>query len=228
MQKCANEHNLPKGRKCKSAKERTRAQKRAFTLKLHTTRSETTRFGNSQAKASELTVRAWSPLKELQSVLLNPASSSRSRPSHHNTSSLLELLGSSFRQEEKSQQFTYGVVSEGVVAEILRKFCGNLQEIRFIASGKGAEILRKVCGNFVEIAKIFCNDPFPNDPISELLKITKTNFGLQAASGGVGIFHVKEWGWHVPGNPGKAHTLLGRMCREICRDILESQGTQKV
>ena len=30
------------------------------------------------------------------------------------------------------------------------------------ASGKGAEISRK-------FAEFFCNDPFPNDPISELL-----------------------------------------------------------
>ena len=35
------------------------------------------------------------------------------------------------------------------------KFCGNLQKIHFIASGKGAEILRKVCGNFAEIAENF-------------------------------------------------------------------------
>ena len=62
------------------------------------------------------------------------------------------------------QQFTYGVVSEGVVAESLRKFCGNLQEIRFIASGKGAEILRKVCGNFVEIAENFLQWPLPERP----------------------------------------------------------------
>ena len=57
------------------------------------------------------------------------------------------------------QQFTYGVVSErgrcGKFAEILRKFCGNLQKIRFIASGKGVEILRKVWGNSAEIAENF-------------------------------------------------------------------------
>ena len=53
----------------------------------------------------------------------------------------------------------------------LWKVCGNSAEssrtIRFIAPGKGAEILRKVCGN---LRKIFCNDPFPNDPISVVLK----------------------------------------------------------
>ena len=57
------------------------------------------------------------------------------------------------------QQFTYGVVSEGVFAESLRKFCGkfagNLQRNAFIAPGKGAEILRKVCGNFAELCGKF-------------------------------------------------------------------------
>ena len=64
------------------------------------------------------------------------------------------------------QQFTDGVVSEGVFAEVLRKVRGDLQKIHFIASGKGAEILLKVCRN---LWKFFCNDPFLNDTISELL-----------------------------------------------------------
>ena len=63
-----------------------------------------------------------------------------------------------------------GVVSEGVFAESLRKFCGNSAEssrkIRFIAPRKGVESLRKFRGN---LRKMFCNDPFPNNPISELL-----------------------------------------------------------
>ena len=62
-------------------------------------------------------------------------------------------------QENFIQQFTYGVVSEGVFAESLRKFCGKFaeicKEVRFIAPGKGAEILRKVCGNFAEICGKF-------------------------------------------------------------------------
>ena len=57
------------------------------------------------------------------------------------------------------QQFTYGVVSKGVFAESLRKFCGKFAEIckemSFIAPEKGAEILRKVCGNFAEICGKF-------------------------------------------------------------------------
>ena len=38
----------------------------------------------------------------------------------------------------RSQQFTYGVVSEGVVAESLRKFCGNFAEIckKYVSSGR--------------------------------------------------------------------------------------------
>ena len=58
------------------------------------------------------------------------------------------------------QQFTYGVVSEWFFAEILRK----VAKIRLIASGKGAEILWKFSRHS---RKHFCNDPFPNDPISQ-------------------------------------------------------------
>ena len=42
------------------------------------------------------------------------------------------------------QQLTYGLVSKGFFAEILRKVRGTLQRKPFIASGKGAEILQKV------------------------------------------------------------------------------------
>ena len=62
-------------------------------------------------------------------------------------------------EKSKPQHLTYGVVSEGVFAESLRKFGGNSAEssrkLRFIAPGKGAEILRKVCGNFAEICGKF-------------------------------------------------------------------------
>ena len=74
----------------------------------------------------------------------------------------------------KTQQLTYGVVSEGVVAESLRKFCGNFAEICREYVSLHQERVRKFCGKFAEISrrlrKIFCNDPFPNDPISKLLK----------------------------------------------------------
>ena len=54
----------------------------------------------------------------------------------------------------KIQPFTYGVVSEGFFAEILRKIHGNLQKMRAIASGKGAEILRKFRGNLWKFAEM--------------------------------------------------------------------------
>ena len=60
----------------------------------------------------------------------------------------------------------------GSLAKVFFFFFGNSAEssrkLRFIAPGKGAEILRKFRGN---LRKFFCDDPFPNDPISELLKI---------------------------------------------------------
>ena len=66
-----------------------------------------------------------------------------------------------------SQQLAYGVVSEGC---FWQKVCGNSAEsswkLCFIAPGKGAEILQKFRR---DLQKISCNDPFPNDPISELL-----------------------------------------------------------
>ena len=77
----------------------------------------------------------------------------------------------------KFQQYTYGVVSEGVFAESLRKFCGKFAEIcrKYVLLRQ--ERVRKFCGKLRKfrgkLRKIFCNDPFPNDPISELLKIGK-------------------------------------------------------
>ena len=72
---------------------------------------------------------------------------------------------------DKNQQLTYGVVSEGVFAESLRKFCGKFADNTFYCARKGcgnsAESLRKFHGN---LRKMFCNDPFPNDPISVVLK----------------------------------------------------------
>ena len=65
-----------------------------------------------------------------------------------------------------SQQFTYGVVSEGFLVEILRKMCGNVHKCGLLRQ----ERVRNFHRNFAEILeKIFCNEPFPNDPISELL-----------------------------------------------------------
>ena len=53
----------------------------------------------------------------------------------------------------------------------MQNFCGKFAETTFHCARKGcgnsAESLQKFRGN---LRNIFCNDPFPNDPISELLK----------------------------------------------------------
>ena len=62
-----------------------------------------------------------------------------------------------------------GSLAKGFFAESCGNSAESSQKLRFIAPGKGAEIPRKVRGN---LRKILCNDLFPNDPISELLKET--------------------------------------------------------
>ena len=70
-----------------------------------------------------------------------------------------------------------GSLAKVFFAEGLQSFCGNSKtlrrfaKIRFIALGKGAEILQKVVEISWKFAEVFFNDPFPNDPISELLII---------------------------------------------------------
>ena len=63
-----------------------------------------------------------------------------------------------------------GSLAKGFFAEVLRKVCGNLRETRSYSVRKGcgnsAESLRKFRG---KLQTNFCNDPFPNHPISELL-----------------------------------------------------------
>ena len=61
-----------------------------------------------------------------------------------------------------------GSLAKGFLRKLCGKFAEICKEMHLIAPGKGAEILRKFRGN---LRKIFCNDPFPNDPISELLSI---------------------------------------------------------
>ena len=62
------------------------------------------------------------------------------------------------------QQFTYGVVSEGVFAEscaeILRKMCGNLQ--KYVLSLQ--ESVQKFCGKFVETAGNVLQRPLLEQP----------------------------------------------------------------
>ena len=61
----------------------------------------------------------------------------------------------------ESQQLTYGVVSEGVFAESLRKFCGKFTETTFYCARKG-------CGNSAEISRKFAENflqwPLPERP----------------------------------------------------------------
>ena len=67
------------------------------------------------------------------------------------------------------QEFTSGVVSEGVLRKIVQKICRNLQDCVLLRQ----ERARKLCGKYVKICENsqtnFGNDPFPNDPISALL-----------------------------------------------------------
>ena len=51
------------------------------------------------------------------------------------------------------QQFTYGVVSKGIFAESLRKFCGKLAENNFFLLRQ--ERVRKFCRKFAEICRTF-------------------------------------------------------------------------
>ena len=72
----------------------------------------------------------------------------------------------------------------GKFAEILRKFCGKFADTTSYCARKGcgnsAESLRKFRRNS---RKIFCNDPFPNDPISELLKMDAAVLGDRLPEG---------------------------------------------
>ena len=73
-------------------------------------------------------------------------------------------------QNGKSQQFTYGSLAKG----FLRKVCGNSAESSRKFDKNTFRCVRKVCRNSAEscgnLRNIFWNDPFPNDPMSELLK----------------------------------------------------------
>ena len=67
--------------------------------------------------------------------------------------------------------------SAGKFAEICNKYVLLHQEM-------GAESLRKFSGH---LRKLFCNDPFPNNLISELLKLDRDS--LRSAMEG-GVFHT--------------------------------------
>ena len=60
----------------------------------------------------------------------------------------------------------------------LRKVCGNSAESLLKFATHTFYCVRKGCGNSAvrgNLRKIFCNDPFPNDPISEMLKLIRSS-----------------------------------------------------
>ena len=60
-----------------------------------------------------------------------------------------------------------GSLAKGFLRNVLRKFCRKFAE----TCKNAVYCVRKECGNSAENQrKYFCNNPFPNDPISELLK----------------------------------------------------------
>ena len=68
--------------------------------------------------------------------------------------------------EKILRKFCGNLLKFDILRKDLRKFCRNFAKMRFSASEKSVEILRKVRGNF---QANFWNNPFPNDPMSELL-----------------------------------------------------------
>ena len=83
--------------------------------------------------------------------------------------------GQNAEQTRIFQQFTYGSLAQGVL--ICPKVYGNSAESLRKFAKTSCCCVRKGCGdsaesfgNFAEICgNIFCNDPFPNDPIIEVL-----------------------------------------------------------
>ena len=61
-------------------------------------------------------------------------------------------------QEAINQQFTYGVVSEGVFAESLRKLCEFLRKFAKKCVLLRHESLRNFCGKFAEISWKFAEN----------------------------------------------------------------------
>ena len=90
-----------------------------------------------------------------------------------------------------SSVLTNGLLMGSLAKGFLRKVCGN-----------SAEILRKIRGNYVllraeslrkfrgNLRKFFCDDPFPNDPISELLILSASIFFLCCCFCRVPIFFL--------------------------------------
>ena len=110
---------------------------------------------------------------------------------------------------QENQRLTYGVVSEGVFAESLWKFCGKFADNTFYCARKGcgnsAESLRKFHGN---LRKIFWNDPFPNDPISVVLRERHININFLVR---LLLGHPRECPGDKPGlSPGQSGLSQGQ------------------
>ena len=77
-----------------------------------------------------------------------------------------------------------GSLAEGFFGgKFWRKFCGKFCGNNVLLP---PERVRKFCGKFAEISRKFaenfsCNDPFPNDPISELLTHTASLLKAEVA-----------------------------------------------
>ena len=98
--------------------------------------------------------------------------------SSQNLASETQSCKSSVRSVSVCHLYTYGIVSEGVFAASLQKFCRKFAEICTKKKKNVSlrqERVRKFCGKLQKcrgnVQIFFCNDPFPSDPISELLSL---------------------------------------------------------
>ena len=72
-----------------------------------------------------------------------------------------------------NQQFTYGVVREGVIAETLLQISAKFPQTFRRISAPFPDAMKRISANFREVSaefpQTFRKNPFANDPISELL-----------------------------------------------------------
>ena len=105
-------------------------------------------------------------------------------------------------------QLTYGVVSEGVFAESLRKFCGKFAETTFYCARKGrgnsTEISRKFAENFLQW-------PLPERPHKWTVDICLNHFASAGPKCGclnVGAWNPQESGRKAPLSCNAAFSML--------------------
>ena len=101
-----------------------------------------------------------------------------------NHSALVPGRGGSVTGLNVSTSFM-GLLAKEFLRKFCEKICGNLQKYGLSHQSRVWKFCG-ICGHFGEILrKTFCNDPCPNDPISELLKIGQSLHVLN--------FHVPFW-----------------------------------